>query len=172
MVSKCSPQRIGEDLAREWPARSGAGEGGPRILFESPDGAEAHAVWRLLERHGCRTMWCTGPEGGAKCALVAAGRCALVEEADAVVSSLDLRETRCQEVARALDARGATTPVVVVARKASAEEWRAKLPACHVLPDPLSARALVGALSAVCPAPGAVRRSRGPQKRTSAPSSR
>ena len=92
---------IGEDLAREWYGWSEDGAGGPRGPFESPDGAEAHAVWRVLGRHGCRTMWCTGPEGGSPCVLVATGRCRLVDEADLVVSSLDLGDRRCQDVARA-----------------------------------------------------------------------
>lgn len=151
MFWNCSRRPIGEDLAQGWQPASEDGEDRPRILFESPDGAEAHAVWKLLERHGCRTMWCTGPQDGAACVLVAAGSCPLVEEANAVVSSLDLRNQRCQEVARALDAGAASTPVVVMARKTSAEEWRAELPACEVISEPLRARVLLDALAAVCP---------------------
>ncbi len=151
MLWNRSRRPIGEDLAQEWHGASEDAAGGPRVLFESPDGAEAHAVWRLLERHGCRTMWCTGPEDGSPCALVATGKCGLVEEADAVVSSLDLRDQRCQEVARALDRRAVERPVVVVARKGSVEEWRAELPSCEVISDPLSSKTLVGALRAVCP---------------------
>ena len=146
---------IGEDLAREWPGGSEDGGDGPRILFESPDGAEAHAVWRALERHGCRTMWCTGPEGGSPCVLVASGKCRLVEGADAVVSSLDLGDRRCQAVARALDRRAVETPVLVMTREGCAEEWRAELPTCEVTSAPLSSKTLFDALGALCP--GSVR---------------
>ena len=146
---------IGEDLAREWHGGSEDGGGGPRILFESPDGAEAHAVSRVLGRHGCRTMWCTGPEGASPCVLVATGTCRLVDEADLVVSSLDLGDRRCQDVARALDRRTVETPVVVMTRKDSAEEWRAELPTCQVTSDPLSSKALLDAVGALCP--GSVR---------------
>ena len=153
MLWNRSQRPLGEELAREWHGGSENGTGRPRILFESPDGAEAHAVWSLLERHGCRTMWCTGPRGSAPCALVAAGTCRLVEAADAVVSSLDLRDERCQEVARALERRSADrpAPVVVVVRPGFADQWRAELPSCEVTSDPLSSKSLLGALGTVCP---------------------
>ena len=67
---------LGNDQARSWEHEEGAGV--PRVLIESPDGAEAHAAWRLLQHHGCRTMWCPGPSAaaGTECVLSQSGHCA------------------------------------------------------------------------------------------------
>ena len=106
MFWNCMRRPLGEDFAAAWDDEPGARDGRPSVLFESPDGAEAHAAWKLLDRHGYRTMWCPGPGGGfsPQCTLSATGHCPLVDRADAVVSALDLRDPRCQEVARALNA--------------------------------------------------------------------
>ncbi len=92
---------LGKDFARGWKDTTRGGENdGPRVLFESPDGAEAHAAWKLLQRHGYRVTWCPGPHGGfsPECALSTTGHCTLVDEADVVVSALDLRDASSQEV--------------------------------------------------------------------------
>ena len=119
------------------------------VLFESPDGAEAHAAWKLLRRNGYRMTWCPGPQGGfsPECALSATGHCPLVDEADAVVSALDLRDPLCEKVVRALDAQAPDTPVVVVAPKRSAAHWAEEVPDCEVVAGPLSSKVLIRALS-------------------------
>ncbi len=149
MAWSCMRRPLGEDFAEAWPGEPGAADARPSVLFESPDGAEAHAAYKVLERHGYRTMWCPGPDGGfsPRCTLTATGSCPLIDQADAVVSALDLRDGRCREVARALDAVATGTRVVVVARRDSAAQWSAELPACHVVAGPLSAEVLVGSLA-------------------------
>ncbi len=141
---------LGEDLARGWrDVPAGDEDNRPRVLFESADGAEAHAVCDLLDRHGYRTMWCPGPGGRSarECALSEAGRCPLVDEADAVVSALDVSNARCQEVLRRLDDVAADTPVVVVAPRASADRWSAELSRCRVVAGPLRSGVLIRSLS-------------------------
>jgi hypothetical protein len=139
----CSRSRLGKDMARGWGDET---HDGPRVLFESPDGAEAHAAWALLRRHGYGTMWCSGPQGDAECSLVADGHCPLVDEADAVVSALDLDDPSCQAVAEQLENRAGETPVVVVAPRATAPRWVDELPACQVVTGPLSAKVLIRSL--------------------------
>ena len=156
MVWNCARRRLGRDHAQAW--EDGVSVA-PRVLFESVDGAEAHAAWKVLQRQGYRTMWCPGPRSdGAECVLSATGHCRLVEEADVVVSALDLQERCCQAVVRQLDAVAADTPVVVVAPKSSAARWADELPACRVVAGPLSAKVLIRSLSvagAGTPAPSA-----------------
>ncbi len=99
MFWNCTRRPLGEDFARGWPDEAHDDDDGPMVLFESPDGAEAHAAWKLLRRNGYRMTWCPGPQGGfsPECALSATGHCPLVDEADAVVSALDLRDPRVRE---------------------------------------------------------------------------
>lgn len=143
MVWNCTRRRLGKDFAHDWEDES---EERPRVLFESPDGAEAHAAWVVLRRHGYRTMWCPGPRADAECPLSTTGRCRLVEEADAVVSALNLHDPRCAAVARGLDTVAEDRPVIVVAPKASTAHWAEELPACRVVAGPLSAKVLVRSL--------------------------
>jgi len=137
--------RLGEDEARSW-----ADDGGdaPRVLIESADGAEAHAAWRLLQRQGYGTMWCPGPRSApmATCVLSQTGHCPLVEQADVVVSALDVRDPACARVVRELDAVAAGKPVVVVAPLDRVAGWREELGLVHVVPGPLSARAVLSAV--------------------------
>ncbi len=151
MLGNCVRRRpLGEDHARTWPQEPGEVGQGPRVLFESSDGAEAHAVWKVLGRYGYRVAWCPGPKGGfsSECALAATGHCPLVDDADAVVSSLDLADPLDQKVVRALnDVEAAAKPVVVVATRRSAARWSEELPDCSVVAGPLSSRVLVRSLS-------------------------
>ena len=64
MFGNCMRRPLGEDYARGWPAELDQKGKGPLVLFESPDGAEAHGVWKLLSRYGYRMTWCPGPKGG------------------------------------------------------------------------------------------------------------
>ncbi len=150
MFGNCVRRPLGEDYADAWPQGPDEAGQGPLVLFESPDGAEAHAVWKLLGRYGYRTAWCPGPKGGfsRECALAATGYCTLVDEADAVVSSLDLADPLDQKVVRALnDVEAVAKPVVVVATRGSAARWSEELPDCSVVAGPLSSRVLVRSLS-------------------------
>ena len=149
MFKNCMRRPLGEDFARGWPNEAQDDDSEPLVLFESPDGAEAHAAWKVLRGNGYRMTWCPGPQGGfsPRCALSAAGHCRLVDEADAVVSSLDLRDPQCEEVVRALDAQASETPVVVVAPRGSAARWAEEVPDCEVVGGPLSTKVLVRALS-------------------------
>lgn len=156
-----TPRPLGKDFARGWrdTTRDGEGDGdGPRVLFESPDGAEAHATWKLLRRHGYRVTWCPGPRGGfsPECALSTTGHCDLVDEADVVVSALDLRDPASQEVVRGLNVAASRTPVVVVASRATAQRWADELPECTVLSGPLSSKVLRRSVSLAHPAVSAV----------------
>jgi len=138
---------LGEDRARSWGDESGS-DASPRVLIESADGAEAHATWRLLQRHGYRTMWCPGPRQASarECPLSGAGRCALVDEADAVVSALDLRDEACARVVRDLDAVAGDKRVVVVAPVDQVAGLTQELGSVRVVPGPLSAQVVLGAL--------------------------
>lgn len=150
VVWSCARRRLGRDFARDWEDET---QERPRVLFESADGAAAHAAWAVLRRHGYRTMWCPGPRADAECALSTTGRCRLVEQADAVVSALDLHEPRCQAVARGLDAVAEETPVVVVAPRAATAQWAEELPACRVVGGPLTTKVLIRSLDVAGVAP-------------------
>ena len=138
---------LGEDRARGWDSESGSAAA-PRVLIESADGAEAHAAWRLLQRHGYRAMWCPGPRRtpARECPLSRAGSCTLVEEADAVVSALDLRDEACARVVRDLDAVAGGKRVVVVAPVDQVADLSRELKSVCVVPGPLSAQVVLGAL--------------------------
>ncbi len=150
MFGNCMRRPLGEDYASGWPEGPDEQGEGPLVLFESPDGAEAHGVWKLLARYGYRMTWCPGPKGGfsQECALSSTGHCPLVDEADAVVSSLDLADPLDQKVVRALhDVEATDKPVVVVTTKASAARWADELPDCRVVAGPLSSKVLIRSLS-------------------------
>jgi len=99
----------------EWPARSGRA----RVLIEHPDRAALWAEEQIMRDAGYDVAVCTGPiepferersfsirlrtfsdeeapagEKPEACPLLADGRCSLVEEADVVVSTTDLRQSR------------------------------------------------------------------------------
>lgn len=145
-------RRLGRDHALTWGERAGATPR-KRVLLESSDGAEAHAVWRLLSRHGYDTMWCPGPSGRhvRECPLVRTGHCPLVDGADVIVNALDQDDGNCAEVARQLEsvagARRSPTPVVVVAPRCRTAEFRESLPHCEVVPGPLRSKVLLHSVS-------------------------
>lgn len=141
-------RRLGLDHARRWRQPREDVTRRPRVLLESPDGAEAQAVWSLLDRHGYDTMWCPGPSGRAsECSLVRTGRCPLVDGADLIVNALDRTDGKSAEVARRLDAstdgRSPSRPVVVVTTRNALAEVAASLPHCDVVPGPLRSEMLL-----------------------------
>jgi hypothetical protein len=147
-----SRRRLGVDHARNWQRRDEEVAPRPRVLFESPDGAEAQAVWSLLRRQGYETMWCPGPPGNdaSACELIRTGHCRLLAEADVVVSALDPLDGSCDEVARYLDAgaRDGTSPkpVVVVPRRAKRDRVPV-LAHSDIVSGPLSSKALLRAVA-------------------------
>jgi len=150
MFGNCMRRPLGQDFASGWAEGSDQHGEGPLVLFESPDGAEAHGVWKLLGRHGYRMSWCPGPKGGfsQECSLCATGHCPLVDDADAIVTSLDLSDPLDRKVVRALnDAEAAEKPVVVVTPRGSAARWADELPDCRVVAGPLSSKVLIRSLS-------------------------
>jgi hypothetical protein len=148
MFWNCTRRPLGEDFASGWP-EGAPDEDAPLVLFESPDGAEAHAVWKLLRRHGYHMSWCPGPRGGfsSECALAATGHCPLVDEADVVVSALDMRDPQSEEIVHALNAQATDTPVVVATKRGLAARWTQEAPHCQVLSGPLNSKVLLRALT-------------------------
>jgi hypothetical protein len=137
-------QRLGRDFAGKW-----ADHDRPRILLESPDGAVADAVWKVLHRRGYGFTWCPGPRDDAEeCALTRTGQCPLVETADAVVSALDLGRSCCRVVVKQLDRVAVDVPVVVVQPGVETARWAAEeLSACRVVSGPLNQEVLNDSLS-------------------------
>jgi DNA-binding NtrC family response regulator len=138
---------LGTDQSRPWKERDateGVAPPRPRVLVEEPDGAEAFALWRLLEDDGYDVSWCQGPEGRPRrqCALVTAGSCELVENADVVVSSLGLSEERCRDVLEAVRRLHPETPLVVEASRPSIERWAPLFEGNWVLHTPVTAQTL------------------------------
>jgi hypothetical protein len=127
------------------------------VLLESPDGAEAHAVWKLLDRHGYDTMWCPGPSGhpARACSLVVSGHCPLVDRADLIVHALDHSDGQCVEVTRHLDSledvATQSKPVVVVTPTTAVPEAAGSLPHCDVVPGPLRSRVLLRLVTQATP---------------------
>src|SRR4051794_13145754 len=69
-----------------------ASRGRARVLVENPDGADVWAHTEALQAAGYDVASCFGPSTHADvvCPLVSEGRCAAVEEADAVISTTSL----------------------------------------------------------------------------------
>jgi hypothetical protein len=150
-------QRLGKDQARNWRRHAEDAPPRPRVLLESADGAEAHAVWKLLDRHGYDTMWCPGPTShpARACSLVVSGHCPLVDRADVIVHALDQNDGKCGEVARRLDSAADVAahrrPVVVVTPPTAVAEVAATLPHCDVVPGPLRTPVLLRVVSQARP---------------------
>lgn len=150
-------QRLGKDHARNWRRHAEDAPPRPRVLLESPDGAEAHAVWKLLDLNGYDTMWCPGPSAhpARACSLVVSGHCPLVDRADVIVHALDQSDEQCGEVSRHLDNLGEvpadSRPVVVMTPPTAVAELAAALPHCDVVPGPLRSRVLLRLVTRATP---------------------
>jgi len=122
--------RVGQDQAVGWPEREPPGGTNPghrrRLLVESEDGAEAVAIWKLLERRGIDVSWCPGPDArrSSRCPLVHTGSCRLVDQADAVLCALDLEDPKQRAVLEALNTAHPEKPVVVAASSGAQRRWR------------------------------------------------
>jgi hypothetical protein len=112
----------------EWPARTGRS----RVLVEDPDGAELWAHAAILRDCGYEVATCTGPTGAEgwptgpdgetlRCPLVEDGHCALVEDADVIVTSCQVGHS--EELLGALGAHAAS-PVLFEAPKPCFDQYR------------------------------------------------
>jgi len=159
--------RVGRDHATGWSRQESAGGDDPerrlRLLIESEDGAEVVAIRNLLDRHGYDVSWCPGPDArrSSRCPLVRKGTCRLVDEADAVLCTLDLDNAKHRAVVEALNTLHPEKPVIVAASPALSRRWARLLTARATLrrrPQPRELvttidDALVGVADPAPPAP-------------------
>jgi len=134
-------QMLGHDEAASWPHPDSPGPARRTALFEGSDGAEATAVWRVLDRMDVDTMWCPGPGRGhsPRCSLIETGHCDLLEKADFVLNDLGTADTYGAAVAHAVDeAVHGDKHVAVVAGWQHAESVRSRLPGSTVVEGPLT----------------------------------
>jgi hypothetical protein len=114
------------------------GEHGPRILVEHPDGAEAWALAEILTRSGFDVRACPGPGSCGRaetvCPLLVGERCALVQGADAVVSSS--RVANSEAIVRALGAARPELPVFVEVPRPRSERYLELEELGRILPFP------------------------------------
>jgi hypothetical protein len=144
-------RQLGSDQAHRWNRDHPAVHGRvyPRVLVEAADGAEGFARVRLLESHGYDAMWCPGPTPGhsEECPLVTGDGCPLVDEADVVVTSLDLKGSEAREVLSTMARTRPEVPVVVETSRAAAEAWADLLQGHGVVMAPTTTVGLLDAVS-------------------------
>jgi hypothetical protein len=119
---------LGKDFARRWWRGEDRTQGeDPRgtVIVESPDAAEAHAYWRFLREEGYEVAWCPGPDARPhrRCALVASGRCEVVERSDVVVSALGMGSPSARGVVSAIRQCHPSKPLIVQAPQPKLERW-------------------------------------------------
>ena len=130
----------------EWPSRTGRA----RVLIEHPDRAALWAEAEIIREAGYDVAVCTGPveaSDGAEaeaCPLLVQGRCSLVDEADVVVSTTDLRESR--GILAALGRRRAPA-LVVESTKSVLERDGHEVGDATVVEVPVTERRLLDAVS-------------------------
>jgi len=116
---------LGSDFARRWNQRGADGAHRPRVLVEDAEVARVFTAACRLEDNGYAVSWCPGPTGppGRRCPLVECGHCALVDRADVVVSSLDLRHDSARRVVAAFRHLHHDTPLVIRAPSETLDHW-------------------------------------------------
>jgi len=130
----------------EWPARTGRA----RVLIEHPDRAALWAEAEIIREAGYDVAVCTGPVEAADgvaaeaCPLLVQGRCSLVDEADVVVSTTDLRESR--GILAAIGRRRAPA-LVVESTQSVLERGGHELGDATVVEVPVTERRLLDAVS-------------------------
>ena len=149
----------------EWPTRTGRA----RVLIEHPDPATLWAEAEAMRDAGYDVAVCTGPtktfertrsvgvrlrtfadeeapvhEPRQTCPLLAHGRCALVEQADVVVSTTDLGES--QGVLAALSDKG-TSRLVVESSKSVLDRGAYEIGDATVVDVPVTEKRLLEAVS-------------------------
>lgn len=141
--------RSGEGAGGEPGARAGGDEGPrPRVLIESPDGAEAHALWRLMRHEGYDVSWCPGPAAGDAdaCPLVTTDHCALVDDADVVLCTLSVNDDGTRQVLDAHRHHEPGKPVIVSVPQPAADRHPEALEGNRIVRAPLSGPAVIRAV--------------------------
>jgi hypothetical protein len=149
----------------EWPEPTGR----PRVLIENPDGADLWAHAEILREAGYQVAVCSGPQQPearpswlgrrpgdfpdptdlpvdavrTRCPLVEHGHCPLVEDADVVVSTTSLADSR--EILATISSRG-TPPLVVEGTRGALERDRDVIRDAVVIEEPVTERELLTAV--------------------------
>jgi hypothetical protein len=131
----------------EWPRRAGRA----RVLIEHPDPGTVWAEAEAMRDAGYDVAVCTGPtresdhtSAPVACPLLVEGRCALVEQADVVVSTTDLGDSH--QLLAALTARR-TPALVVESTKPALDRGGYELGDATVLEAPVTEGALLDAVA-------------------------
>jgi len=149
----------------EWPARSGRA----RVLIEHPDRAALWAEEQIMREAGYDVAVCSGPiepferersfhvrlrtfsdeeapagEKPEACPLLVNGRCSLVEEADVVISTTDLPQSR--GILSALG-RKRTPALVVESSRSVLEHGDYEIGTAIVVEEPVTESRLLEAVS-------------------------
>lgn len=122
----------------------------PRVLLENPDGDASLVGAAVLRRAGCSVAVCPGPvqrgRQPERCPLIGPEGCALVDGADVIVTSLDLRKPDCVNVVDALRRFHPGTPLVVETSPDHAVEHAELLEGCDVIEAPARPKDLLAAV--------------------------
>lgn len=120
----------------EPPTESSAAPRPHRVLIEQPDGAYRQTLTTLFEQRGFEVMVCGGPRElqACECPLVAAGRCAAVEEVDVALFDLDLDDPADAQVLRALRTTYPALEIVIEVPSAKAQRHAGLLAGVTALP--------------------------------------
>ena len=145
MTLRRSPGRRRRHAEPEWTEPST----GRRIVVESGDGAIRWAAERRLSECGYCVVGCDGPVAGHPCALIASGRCPIIERADIVVNVLEQSHgSPACEVFAAMRETYPGLPIVVEARACRGGEIAVD-DATVAMSPPLRTATLLDALATV-----------------------
>jgi hypothetical protein len=133
----------------EWPSRAGRA----RVLIEHPDPAALWAEAEAMRDAGYDVAVCTGPTKTFErsrlkqaCPLLVNGHCSLVEQADVVVTTTDLGESR--SVLAALSERR-TPPLVIESSKSVLDRGGYEIGDATIIEVPVTEETLLAAVSEV-----------------------
>jgi hypothetical protein len=151
------------------PEAWGEPTGKPKVLIENPDCADLWAHAEILREAGYEVAVCSGPQQPearpswlgrrsgnfpdptdllvdpvrTRCPLVAHGHCPLVEDADVVVSTTSLADSR--EILATISSRG-TPPLVVEGTRGALERDRDVIKDAVVIEEPVTETELLTAV--------------------------
>lgn len=118
---------------RRWdgPKFAPADGGGPRVVIECADGAEASIIARPLERAGFSVALCDGPSRKAgPCPLVDGRGCPAADQADVVVNLLGIGSMQAQEVMATVHRVNPEATFVVRVAPADAQRLTERVEGC------------------------------------------